>query len=310
LGTRVLFSTGFPGKLLVKLRGSQLSASYGDNLMTRTDLSSYASPVLLLCASLLAAGSLNAQEAATPAAAPAAAAPAPVPASTPVFVIPAGTKIPLTLKSTISTQTARPGDAVYLTSDFPVIVGGRVVIPAGVFVQGYIDGVQRGGKVKGRAQIMMHFVSMAFPNGVVIALPGAVDNVPGAKDAKVKDKEGLIEGTSNKSQDAKTVGSATLAGASIGGIAGWADGATGIGLGAGAGAGAAFGILDMMMKHGSDITFPAGTNMVMVMQRPLQVQERQLQGMGTLTGYDGPNMTPVNAEQNALPKPKPQTQSN
>jgi type IV secretion system protein VirB10 len=310
LGTRVLFSTGFPGELLVKLRGSQLSASYGDNLMTRTDLSSYASPVLLLCASLLAAGSLNAQEAATPAAAPAAAAPAPVPASTPVFVIPAGTKIPLTLKSTISTQTARPGDAVYLTSDFPVIVGGRVVIPAGVFVQGYIDGVQRGGKVKGRAQIMMHFVSMAFPNGVVIALPGAVDNVPGAKDAKVKDKEGLIEGTSNKSQDAKTVGSATLAGASIGGIAGWADGATGIGLGAGAGAGAAFGILDMMMKHGSDITFPAGTNMVMVMQRPLQVQERQLQGMGTLTGYDGPNMTPVNAEQNALPKPKPQTQSN
>jgi hypothetical protein len=285
--------------------------------------------LILLGASVAAAGSLNAQDASTPQV-PSAAAAAPAPGSAPVaaaaaasapaegapqpsnqvFVIPAGTKIPLTLKSTISTQTARPGDAVYLTSDFPVIVGARVVVPAGVFVQGYVDGVQRGGKVKGRAQIMMHFVSMVFPNGVVIALPGAVDNVPGAKNAQVKDKEGLIEGKNSKGEDAKTVGTGAMTGAGIGGIAGWAAGSPGVGLGVGAGAGAALGVIDMMMKHGSDITFPAGTNVVMVMQRPLQVQEQQLQGMGTLTGYDGPNMTPVNAEQNALPKPKPQTQSN
>jgi hypothetical protein len=289
--------------------------------MTRPNITS----LILLGAAVAAAGSLNAQDASTPPV-PSAAASAPAPASAPaaasapaegapqpsnqVFVIPAGTKIPLTLKSTISTQTARPGDAVYLTSDFPVIVGARVVVPAGVFVQGYVDGVERGGKVKGRAQIMMHFVSMVFPNGVVIALPGAVDSVPGAKDAQVKDKEGLIEGKSSKGEDAKTVGTGAMAGAGIGGIAGWAAGSPGLGLGVGAGAGAALGVLDMMMKHGSDITFPAGTNVVMVMQRPLQVQEQQLQGMGTLTGYDGPNMTPVNAEQNALPKPKPQTQSN
>jgi hypothetical protein len=60
------------------------------------------------------------------------------------------------------------------------------------------------------------------------------------------------------------------------------------------------------MKHAADITFPAGTNVVMVMQRPLQIQEQQLNGMGSLTGYDGPNMAPVNAAQAPLPKPKPQ----
>lgn len=263
---------------------------------------------------------LNAQQTAAqpaPAAAPTPAAPVAAPAAEAqaapaqqIFVIPAGTKIPLTLRSAISTSTAKPGDAVYLTSDFPVIEAGRVVIPAGVYVQGYIDGVQRGGKVKGRAQIMMHFVSMAFPNGAVIALPGAVDNVPGVQNAQVKDKEGLIESKGSKADDAKTVGSSTLAGAGVGGLVGWAAGSPGVGIGVGAGAGAAAGIVEMMMKHGSDITFPAGTNVLMVMQRPLQVQQQQLTGMGSLTGYEGPNMAPVNADQGPMPKPKPQSQSN
>ena len=48
------------------------------------------------------------------------------------------------LRTALSTKTAKPGDAVYLSSSFPVVVGGRVVIPAGVYVQGYVDGLQRG----------------------------------------------------------------------------------------------------------------------------------------------------------------------
>ena len=272
---------------------------------------------LLLGFSLAAAGSAAAQEqqnaAATPASTPGVAQSAsqPAPATTgPIFVVPAGTKIPLTLRSAISTKTAKPGDAVYLVTNFPVVVGSRVVIPAGVFVQGYIDGLQRGGKMKGRAQLMMHFVSMAFPNGVVIALPGAVDKIPGTNGAEVKDKEGLIEADSNKGQDAKIVGTTALTGATVGGLAGYASDSPGLGTGIGAGVGAAAGVLAVMMKHGQDIVFPEGSSVTMVMQRPLEVQEQQLAGMGNLTGYDGPQMTPVNAEQLPLPKPKPQTQTN
>jgi hypothetical protein len=290
---------------------------------------------LLLGFSLAAAGSAAAQApqdaAATSAATPAATEPAvqaaqPAPATSqpaaqaattaapattgPVFVVPAGTKIPLTLRSALSTKTAKPGDAVYLASNFPVIVGGRVVIPAGVFVQGYVDGLSRGGKVKGRAELMMHFVSMAFPNGVVIALPGAVDKVPNTKGAEVTDKEGLIKAESTKGDDAKTVGTTALTGAGVGGLVGWSSGSPGMATGIGAGVGAAAGVLAVMMKHGQDIVFPEGSSVVMVMQRPLQVQEQQLAGMGNLTGYDGPEMTPVNAEQLQLPKPKPQIQTN
>jgi len=274
---------------------------------------------LLLGFSLAAAGSAAAQapqDAATPATTPAALQPgaqtAPAkPATTgPVFVVPAGTKIPLTLRSALSTRTAKPGDAVYLVSSFPVVVGSRVVIPAGVFVQGYVDGLQRPGRTKGRAQLMMHFVSMAFPNGVVIALPGAVDKVPGATGAEVKDKEGLIEAQGTKAADAKTVGETTLLGAGVGGLAGYAADTPGLGTGIGAGVGAAAGVIAVMMKHGQEIVFPEGTTVVMVMQRPLEVQEQQLAGMGNLTGYDGPQMTPVNAEQLPLPKPKPPIQTN
>ncbi|HEX3473363.1 MAG TPA: hypothetical protein VHT28_19435 [Silvibacterium sp.] len=273
--------------------------------------------VLLLGFSMATAGPIaaQAQEATAQGAQPVSAQSAPVaaavaPASQPTFVIPAGTKIPLSLRNALSTKTAKPGDAVYLSTSFPVVVGGRVVIPAGVYVQGYVDGLQRGGKVKGRAQLMMHFVSMAFPNGVVIALPGAVDKVPGTNGAEVKDKEGLIEQSSNKGEDAKTIAGTTLTGVGVGGLAGYAGGSPGLGAGIGAGVGAAAGIIETMMKHGDDIVFPEGSTVVMVMQRPLEVQEQQLAGMRNLTGYDVPEMTPVNPEPPSLPKPKVQPQTN
>jgi type IV secretion system protein VirB10 len=86
------------------------------------------------------------------------------------YIVPAGTKIPLSLQNEISTRSARPGDGVYLVSTFPVVADGVVVLPAGMYVRGLIDAVQRPGKVKGRAQLQMHFTSMILPNGVSISI--------------------------------------------------------------------------------------------------------------------------------------------
>lgn len=268
---------------------------------------------LLLGFSLATAGSLVAQQPvngqpmdASQAQPQAAAAPAAEAPSNQKFIVPAGTKIPLTLRAAISTKTAKPGDAVYLQTNFPTVVGSRVVIPQGVFVQGYIDGVRKPTKMKGQAQLMMHFVSMAFPNGVVIALPGAVDKVPGTNNTQVKDKEGLIQGDSTKAADGKTVVVDSAGGAGLGALAGYAAGSgpSGMGIGIGAGAGAAAGIVEVMLKHGNaDIVFQEGSTVTMVMQRPLEVEEQQLAGMKNLTGYDGPEMTPVNAQQMPMAKP-------
>src|SRR5579859_4313900 len=96
------------------------------------------------------------------------------------YLVPAGTKVLLQLRSSVNTKSAKAGDGVYLASTFPVVVGNHVLIPAGVYVQGVVDRVERAGHVKGRAQLDMHFTSIIFPNGTVVEIPGLVNSLPGA----------------------------------------------------------------------------------------------------------------------------------
>ena len=85
-------------------------------------------------------------EPAVPAATPAGPAnPADTAPARKIYTVPAGTKVLLELRSAINTKSAKAGDGVYLSSTFPVVVGNRVMIPNGVYVQGVVDRVQRGG---------------------------------------------------------------------------------------------------------------------------------------------------------------------
>ena len=76
------------------------------------------------------------------------------------LTIPSGTRVPLALKQSISTKNAREGDAVYAVTTFPVVINERIVIPAGTYVQGRISSVKRGGHIKGRAEVLMHFSTL------------------------------------------------------------------------------------------------------------------------------------------------------
>src|SRR5260370_34020508 len=71
----------------------------------------------------------------------------------PTLTIPAGTRVPLSLKQAISTKTAKDGDPVYAETAFPFVVNDRVVIPAVAYIQGKIERVERGGAVKGGAGV-------------------------------------------------------------------------------------------------------------------------------------------------------------
>jgi type IV secretion system protein VirB10 len=212
------------------------------------------------------------------------------------FTVPSGAKILLSLKNEISTRAAMPGDSVYLVSDFPVVENGAVVLPAGMYVKGYIDRVQRPGKVKGRAQLQMHFGSIIFPNGVEIALPGSLDKVPGSSGAQVKNSEGTVEQGSSAGHDAKQIAGTTLEGAGVGSMAGLGAGNTGMGTGIGASAGAAIGVLTTLLTRGNDIVFPPGTTVEMVLNRPLVIQQAQLAGMPSYTGIP----TPVGSQQSPV----------
>ena len=206
------------------------------------------------------------------------AAQAAVQAAPKTFVVPAGTKVLLQLRSSINTKSAKAGDGVYLASTFPVVVGNRVMIPAGVYVQGEVDRVQRAGRVKGKAQLDMHFTSMIFPNGSVVEIPGTVNSLPGAKQQSVKDdKEGTIEQDSDKTRNMGKVAEVSVpTGATVGAIGGLGSGHPLAGGIAGIGAGLATAGLVSLFTRGADVNIESGTQVEMVLQRPLELQELNL----------------------------------
>jgi outer membrane lipoprotein SlyB len=193
-----------------------------------------------------------------------------------VITIPAGTKIPLSLKQAISTKNAREGDAVYAETAFPFVVGDRVIVPAGAYIQGKIAQVERAGHGHGRAEILMHFTSMIYPSGYTVMLPGSVENTPGADNKSVKDSEGTIQQdseTGKKVEDATKNGVyGTIGGATAGGLAtGGLDGAR-----VGAGVGAAAGIGWALLKRGNDVKLDVGTSIEMEIQRPITVDASRI----------------------------------
>ncbi|HEX8711068.1 MAG TPA: hypothetical protein VF730_04280 [Terracidiphilus sp.] len=241
----------------------------------------------------------------SPAATPAPSASAePVPAAPPTYTVPAGTKVLLELRSAIDTRSAKPGDGVYLSSTFPVVVGNHVMIPSGVYVQGVVDRVSRAGRMHGRAQLDMHFTSMIFPNGTVVEIPGVVDSLPGAEHESVKKNgEGTIEQDPQKGRNAGKVAEATIpTGATIGTIGGIESGhpvAGGLG---GVGAGLAAMGLVTLFTRGADVHIPQGTQVEMVLQRPLVLEQENLVGVGAPGA--APTYIPSANQPKPMPKPR------
>ncbi len=193
-----------------------------------------------------------------------------------VVMIPAGTKVPISLKETISTKSTREGDAVYAQTAFPVVVNERIVIPAGTYVQGRISRIQRAGRVKGRAEVLMHFTTLIYPSGYTVMLPGALESAPGAEKASVKDQEGTVQEDGQTGDKAATAAErgigAAGAGAVIGGITTGSRAAAGIG----AGVGGAVGIASALFSRGSDVRLEAGTTVEMVIQRQVPLDASRI----------------------------------
>ena len=203
---------------------------------------------------------------------------APAPASAPpasevkLVTIPAGSKVPLELKQAISTKTAREGDPVYAETAFPFLVNDHIMIPAGTYVQGKITRTQRGGHVKGRAELLIHFTSLIYPSGYTVMLGGNIDNAPGAEKTSMKDQEGTIREDSDAGRKAKEAAGGATTGAVIGAVT-----AGGKGAGIGAGAGGVAGLAIAMLSRGADVRLEPGTSLEMEIQREIAVDPSRIQ---------------------------------
>jgi hypothetical protein len=188
-----------------------------------------------------------------------------------VIEIPIGTSIPLSLQQAISTKTARDGDPVYAVTAFPFVMNERVVIPAGTYVQGKIERVQRGGHLKGRAEVLIHFTSLVYPNGYTVMLGGSVENTPGAEKTSMKDSEGTIQQDRDTAKKVETAAGTAATGAVIGAVT---NGGTGAGIGAGIGAVA--GLAIGTLSRGADIRLETGASIQMEIQREVAVDSTRI----------------------------------
>jgi hypothetical protein len=192
------------------------------------------------------------------------------------ITVPVGTRIPVELQHAINTKSARDGDAIYCITNFPVVIDGKVAIPPGTYMQGTIEHSQRAGRVKGKAEVLLHFTTLIFPSGYTVMLPGSVGGMPGSETAQMKNKdtEGTVQGDGDKTHDAATVGKVAATGAGIGAIAG--QSAKGAAMGGAAGA--AIGLASVFLTRGPDVHLQRGTLIEVSLERPVTIdRDRALQ---------------------------------
>jgi hypothetical protein len=148
-----------------------------------------------------------------------------------------------------------------------VIANGRAVIPAGVYVQGVVDSVERHIRIKGPAKLTMHFTSIIFPNGTVVEIPGQVNSLPGSDGPKVKGDEGTVQQSSSVGDVAKAAGQGAAAGAGIGGDWRRSEWHPLEGVGGRRAAGAVIGRAGFAVHARQRHQYPSGTPIEMVLQR-------------------------------------------
>jgi hypothetical protein len=147
----------------------------------------------------------------------------PGPAAIPQVTIPEGTSLIVRLNDEVSSETAQEGETFTAVIDDPVYVDNEIAIPHNATVRGRVVRVASAGKFKGRSELALSLVSVAF-NG---------------KSYQINTNEWSKQGGSRGKNTAAKVGGGAALGAIIGGIAGGGKGAAiGAGVGAGVGTGA------------------------------------------------------------------------
>lgn len=197
-----------------------------------------------------------------------------VPAQRPVArraTIPAGTHIPIALRGTISTKNSHVGDQVYAQTNFPVVIDEHILIPAGTYVQGKISEIKPAGRLKGHAEVLMHFTSMIYPSGYTVMLPGSIEDAPGVDKAHVKDKEGTIQSDGDAGKTAATIARPAATGAVVGAVTHGGEGAL-----IGGGVGATVGTVIAALSHGNEVKLGPGTTFEVILQRDVVVDSARI----------------------------------
>jgi hypothetical protein len=172
-----------------------------------------------------------------------------------VVTVPAGTVLPVELRTTVGSATSKVEDPVRGTLRRAITIDGVEAVPAGSVVAGTVTEAARSARVKGRARVAFRFSSLDTP--------GDADRL------NIRTATVVREADATKKKDAATIGGGAAAGAVIGGIVGGGDGAAkGAAIGGGAGTGV------VLSTRGKEVSLPAGTAVSVKLTEPLSVRVR------------------------------------
>jgi hypothetical protein len=167
------------------------------------------------------------------------------------ITLPAGTTLPLDLKTAVGSDTSQLEDSVRATLRRAITVQGTQVLPAGTEVVGSVTQAERSGRVKGRASVAFRFTALQHD--------GERYDIRTASIAR------LAEAT--KGADAKKIAIGAGAGAALGAILGGGDGAA-----KGAAIGGAGGTGVVLATRGKEVRLGPGADVNTKLTAPLTVR--------------------------------------
>jgi hypothetical protein len=178
--------------------------------------------------------------------------------------VPAGTALMVKLDTTLATFSNKPGDPFQGKLSQSVMLGGRVMIPAGATVEGRVTKVSEPRRISGKPSIALLPEAVIFPNGERYFLDATLVDTNLGRGSDV-DTEGRFKGSGFDKSEKLETGAGTAGGMLIGGLAGGP-----VGLVVGGAVGASATTVHWLVKHRSAI-LPAGTELTLELNRPLMV---------------------------------------
>ena len=176
--------------------------------------------------------------------------------------LPTGTAVKMKLENTLTTFSTQAGDPFSARVTEAVVVDGKTVIPVGSTVQGRVTKTSEPRRIAGKPTIAIFPEHMILPNGDRFMLNATLVDTNGRRGTDVNN-EGQFKGAGHDGKDLTEVGMGTGGGMLIGGLAGG-----GKGLLIGGAIGATGTITHWLAKHRSAM-LPAGTELVMELNRPM-----------------------------------------
>jgi hypothetical protein len=165
--------------------------------------------------------------------------------------LPAGTALPLELKTAVASDTSQVEDTVRATLRRAITIDGAQVLPAGTEVVGAVTNAERSARVKGRAKIAFRFTSLQHAGDRYDIRTEAISRTAAA----------------TKSEDATKIAVGAGAGAAVGALLGGGSGAA-----KGAAIGGAGGTGVVLATRGKEVRLGPGADVNTKLTSPLTIR--------------------------------------